>query len=112
MTTIEPNSDFAEAFDWAVVRLATYFPAGASQARLLFGTVSLLTQDRPRPASGKGVDRHPVGKGNKGAVFFRRVVLSAEEAIKWYRAAGPTGIATPVPTAADEIEDKDGQGLT
>jgi hypothetical protein len=112
MMATAKNGDFAAAFDWAVVRLATYFPAGASKARLLFGTVSLLTKDRPRPISSQDVDRHPVGKGKRGTVFFKRTVLTAEEAITWYREAGPDGIATPVPTAATEIEELDGQALS
>jgi len=58
--------EFASAFDWAVIRLATYFPASASQARLLFGSVSLLTKDRPRPATSIGADSHKVGKGKSG----------------------------------------------
>ena len=80
------TSEFNAAFDWAVIRLATYVPAGTTQPRLLFGTVSLLTKDRPRPFSRKGVERHPVGKGKWGKVFFRRTALSAHDAVVWYRA--------------------------
>lgn len=105
--------EFASVFDWAVVRLATYFPASASQARLLFGSVSLLTKDRPRPLASSGSDSHKVGKGKSGKVFFRRTVLSARDAIAWYRSAGATSITTPVPTEPSEVEkEKDGIALS
>ena len=107
------DSKFASAFDWAVVRLATYFPASASQARLLFGSVSLLTKNRPRPPTSSGADSHKVGKGKSGKVFFRRVVLSARDAITWYRSAGANGITTPMPTEPSEVEKmKDGIALS
>jgi len=107
------ESEFASAFDWAVVRLATYFPASASQARLLFGSVSLLTKDRPRPPTSSGADSRKVGKGKSGKVFFRRAVLSARDAIAWYRSAGANGITTPVPTEPSEVEKKkDGIALS
>ena len=107
------ESEFAIAFDWAVVRLATYFPASATQARVLFGSVSLLTNDRPRPPTSRGSDNHKVGKGKSGKVFFRRTVLSARDAIAWYRNAGAGGITTPVPTEPSEVEkEKDGIALS
>jgi hypothetical protein len=111
MATV-PKREFADAFDWAVIRLATYFPASASQARLLFGSVSLLTKDRPRPTSNTGAEGHKVGKGRGGKVFFRRTVLSAHDAIAWYRSAGANGINTPIPTDPKEAIDKDGIALT
>jgi len=99
------ESEFASAFDWAVIRLATYFPASASRARLLFGSVSFLTKDRPCPTSSKA-ERHKVGKGKSGTVFFRRTVLSAHDAVAWYRSAGIDGITTPTPTEPNEAEEK------
>jgi hypothetical protein len=113
LTMAAQGSEFASAFDWAVVRLATYFPASASQARLLFGSVSLLTKDRPRPLTSSGADSHKVGKGKGGKVFFRRAVLSAGDAIAWYRSAGANCITTPIPTEPSEVEKKkDGIVLT
>nr|WP_254214514.1 VPA1262 family N-terminal domain-containing protein [Burkholderia multivorans] len=107
------ESIYADVFDWAVVRLATYFPASAGQARILFGSVSLLTKDRPRPASSRGADSYKVARGKSGKLFFRRTVLSAREAIAWYRSVGAHGITTPVPTDPSEVEDdKDGIPLT
>jgi hypothetical protein len=106
------TSEFNDAFDWAVIRLATYVPAGTTQPRLLFGTVSLITKDRPRPFSGKGVERHPVGKGKWGKVFFRRTALSAYDAVAWYRAAGQDGIKTPAPTDPNDLDKRfDNQSL-
>lgn len=100
------EGEFVSAFDWAVVRLATYFSPSASQARLLFGSVSLLTKDRPRPSTSRGVDSHKVGKGKRGKVFFRRTVLSACDAIAWYRSVGANGITTPRPTEPSEVSEK------
>lgn len=109
---IKPDSDFIEAFEWAVIRLATYVPVSASQSRLLFGTVSLLTRDRPRPVGGRGVESHRIGSGKRGTVYFRRTVLAAREAVAWYRAAGPNRIITPIPAESDEIrENLDGIDL-
>lgn len=107
------ESEFASEFDWAVVRLATYFPASALQARLLFGSVSLLTRDRPRPPTSRGAEHHKIGKGKSGKIFFRRTVLSVRDAITWYRSAGTGNVTTPVPTEPSEVEKKmDGIALT
>lgn len=112
MMTVE-GSDFAGAFDWAVVRLATYFPPFASQARLLFGSVSLIINDRPRPLASSKFESCKVGKGKGGKVFYRRTILSASDAIRWYRSAGAGGITTPVPTEPSEVEkNKDGIALS
>lgn len=100
------DGEFVEAFDWAVIRLATYVPASASQSRLLFGIVSLLTRDRPRPVGGQGVESHRIGNGKRGTVYFRRTVLTAHDAVAWYRAAGPSRIVTPVPAEPGEIKKK------
>lgn len=112
--TAAQEGEFASAFDWAVVRLATYFPASASQARLLFASVSFLTKDRPRPPTSRGSDSHKTGKkGKSGKVFFRRTILSARDAITWYRSAGANGITTPLPTDPSEVEnEKDGIALS
>lgn len=110
---LQPLDQFSRAFDWAVVRLATYFPASASQARLLFCSVSLLTKDRPRPITSSECDSHKVGNGRSGKVFFRRTALSAHDAITWYRSAGANGITTPLPTESCEVDKgKDGIALS
>ncbi|WP_155623536.1 VPA1262 family N-terminal domain-containing protein [Burkholderia vietnamiensis] len=54
-----------------------------------------------------------MARGKSGKLFFRRTVLSAREAIAWYRSVGAHGITTPVPTDPSEVEDdKDGIPLT
>ena len=102
----KPDDVFIEAFDWAVIRLATYVPVSASQSRLLFGTVSLLTRDRPKPVGGQGVESHRIGGGKRGTAYFRRTVLRTREAVAWYRTAGPDRIVTPVPAEPREIRKK------
>lgn len=106
VTTLQEGT-FASAFDWAVVRLATYFPAAASKPRLLFGSISLLTKDRPRPRGNDEVDRHRIRYGRGGSVFFKRTVLTAQDAVDWYRSAGPNGINTPIPSVRSEIVDRE-----
>ena len=78
---------YLEPFSLAVIRLATYVAGSEFEPRLLFGSVSLLTRDRPRPESGHGVEQHRVGKGKQEKVFFRRTILSAGDAVEWYRSA-------------------------
>jgi hypothetical protein len=50
-----------QLFDWAVIRLATYVAGATARPRLLFGSVTLLTKDRPRPVSGQGVEQRRIG---------------------------------------------------
>jgi hypothetical protein len=102
LSDAQPNS--LQPFPWAVIRLATYVRDSSAAPRVLFGTVSLLTDDRPRPASGYGVERHRVGKGKGGTVYFRRTVLQARAAVEWYRSAAENGLVTPVPSDPKEIE--------
>jgi hypothetical protein len=90
------SEDFFKSFDWAVVRLATYLAGSDPKARLLFGSVSLLTNERPRPLGSPGVDQFRIATGQKGRVFFRRTVLTAADAVAWYRATDP--FLTPVPS--------------
>jgi len=88
-----------EPFCWGVIRLATYVANRDSRPRLAFGSVSLLTADRPRPVTGTGVDEHWVGKGRRERVYFRRTVLDASDAIDWYRSA----LTTPIPSDPREV---------
>ena len=102
---------FVDAFPWAVVRMATYMPAHGARSRLLFGSVSLLTPDRAKPVSSIGVDRCTV-KPIQARVFVRQVVMSAAEALAWYRSEGGVDFRTPVPTEPGEINEKlDGQPI-
>ncbi|MBO6948482.1 MAG: hypothetical protein JJ855_10950 [Rhodospirillales bacterium] len=101
---VDLNEDPFGEFAWANVRLATYFSESSVQPRLLFGLVSLLTKDRPKPPGSTGIDSHKVGRGKHGKVFFKRTVLSASEAISWYRNAGEQNISTPIPTDSGEVD--------
>ena len=68
----------------------------------------MLTADRPRPGSGRGVEQHWVGKGKRERVFFRRTVLDAAKAIDWYRSP----LATPIPSDQHEFDaELDGKPL-
>ena len=100
------QSDWVQAYDWAVVRLITHIAAGSKASRLLFGTVSLLSKERPRPASSAGLESCKVRSGRDGKLFFRRTTLSAADAITWYRSNTNTGLLTPVPSCASEVDPK------
>lgn len=104
--------NLAAPFKWAVVRLATYVENSTAQPRLLFGSASLLANERPKPKSGADVDKLRVGKGKAGSLFFRRTVLSASEAVAWYRSGSSGALQTPVPTDPGEVNQKlDGQPI-
>jgi hypothetical protein len=108
------NSDFpfVNDFQWAVIRLATVQTSRGEAGRLLFATVTLLSPERPPPARMDKVDRRNLGKIGM-TVFFRRVVLSAQAAIDWYRILGSPDSKTPIPSRPEDIEaDKDGIALS
>ncbi len=92
---------FADSFDWAVVRLATYFPEAAQRACLLFGAVELLSRDRPRPRSGP-IEKLKIGPGKRASVFVRKTVMQAEAAIEWYRQPGHPDFLAPAPAPPDD----------
>lgn len=105
-------SDWVDAYDWAVVRMATHFAAGSKAPRLLFGTVSLLSRERPRPVGSAVLESCKVRSGRDGKVFFRRTTLSARDAIRWYRSDTNAGFLTPMPSSVSEIDPKlDGVSL-
>jgi hypothetical protein len=93
-----------DPFPWAVIRLATHVRDATSAPRLLFGSVSMLTDNRPCPQSGHGVERYRIGRGKGGTVYFRRTVLAGTAAVDWYRSASPTGLVTPIPSDWDEYD--------
>src|ERR1700689_2090907 len=99
-----PASKAFEAFRWAVIRLATYVADANTPPRLLFGSVSLLTNERPRPRGAIGIDRFPVAQGKHGTVLFRRTVLARDQAIAWYRSASSENLQTPMPSEPGEAE--------
>ncbi len=91
---------------WAVVRLVTVQKKGA-MGRLLFTTVTELAQGRPVPTSMPGVDSFTL-KGSEERLFFRRIPLSREDAISWYRSLGEGERSTPMPTREEDREKLDG----
>lgn len=103
--------EFASAFDWGIIRLATYVSPTLPKPRLLFGSVSLLTKDRPRPISSLKVESLKVAGVKDAKVYFRRVALSAENAVRWYRESSATSLSTPLPTSAEEKVAGDGMSL-
>ena len=95
--------------EWAVIRLVTIQKKGEA-GRLLFATVTELSQGRPVPTRMSGVDKLPL-KGSKDTIFFRRILLSREQAISWYRSLGEAKNTTPVPTREEDREELDGVPL-
>ena len=92
--------------EWAVIRLAVV-QTRECKGRLLFATVTELAQGRPAPSKMVGVDA--CNLANSGdRVFFRRTVLSKEDAVAWYTSLGEGERCTPVPTHPDDREGSDG----
>lgn len=100
-------------FEWAVIRLATVLNIKSTelnekvQAKLLFSTVELLTTDRAEPP--KMLDSIYSEKINESTIcYFRKVVLTAKDAIKWYRDL-ENNPKTPMPSRKeDQIKNNDG----
>ena len=93
-----------ECQEWAVVRLVTVQKKG-EMGRLLFATVTELAQGRPTPTSMRRFDSFPP-KGSENRLFFRRTILSKEDAIKWYRSLGEGEEQTPVPTREEDRDER------
>lgn len=92
------NTDF---YAGAVIRLATLQKRRGQAGRLLFATVSLFPRSRPLPPPMKGLDQCTVGKTGE-TIFFRRVLLSVQEAVDWYRALGSGDDKSPTPSRSEE----------
>lgn len=92
--------------EWAVIRLAVVQTRGC-KGRLLFATVTELAQGRPAPAKMVGVEACNLAN-SADRVFFRRTVLSKEDAVAWYTSLGEGERLTPVPTRPDDRERSDG----
>ena len=92
--------------EWAVIRLVTIQKKGEA-GRLLFATVTELAQGRPVPTSMSGVDQFTL-QGGEYRLFFRKTLLSKEEAIRWYRSLGEGERPTPVPTREEDRKKLDG----
>lgn len=86
----------------AVIRMATLQKQRGQAGRLLFSTVTLLPRGRPLPPPMEGPPhRCAVGKTGE-TVFFRRVLLTTQEAIDWYRSLGSGEDTTPIPSTSGE----------
>lgn len=92
-------------FAGAVIRLATLQKQRGHAGRLLFATVSLLPRGRSLPPPMEGLHQCRVGKTGE-TVFFRRVLLSVQGAIDWYRALGSGDDKTPTPSRNEERNSK------
>lgn len=103
------NMDF---YTGAVIRLATIQRHREQPSHLLFATVSLLPKGRPRPPPMEGPP-HRIAVGKTGeTVFFRRTLLTVQDAVNWYRNLGHGNDITPIPSKAEEHNARyDGIGI-
>ena len=93
------NSD---VYAGAVIRLATLQRQRGQAGHLLFATVSLLPRGRPQPPLMEGAPhRCAVGKTGEN-VYFRRVFLTVQDAVDWYRSLGCGKDTTPIPSKVEE----------
>lgn len=90
-----------EFYSGAVIRLATLQKQRNQAGHLLFATVSLLPRSRPPPPPMEGLHRCPIEKTGE-TVSFRRVLLSVQEAIDWYRTLGSGDDKSPTPSRHEE----------
>lgn len=97
-----------ECYSGAVIRLATQQRQRGQAGRLLFATVSLLPHGRPLPPPMEGPPhRCAVGKTSE-TVFFRRALLTVQDAVDWYCSLGCGDDKTPIPSKPEERSKYDG----
>ena len=90
----------------AVIRLATLQKQRGQAGRLLFATVSLLPLGRPLPPPMDGPPhRCAVGKTGE-SVFFRRALLTGQDAVEWYCSLGRGDDKTPTPSNDEERDSR------
>ena len=94
-----------EFYSGAVIRLATLQKKRSQAGHLIFATVSLLPRGRPLPPPMEGLHLCPIGKTGE-TVFFRRVLMSVQEAIDWYRTLGSSDDKSPIPSRHEERNSK------
>jgi hypothetical protein len=92
-------------YEYAIARLATVVPrAGGDKSRvsaplLVFASLEFLTTDRPVPDT-TPLDRDDVPphirSGSSGStIYFRRIAMTAGDALSWYKAAADGKLAPP-----------------
>jgi len=97
------NMDF---YAGAVIRLATLQRQRGQAGHLLFATVSLLPRGRPLSPPMEGPPhRCAVGKTGE-TIFFRRALLTVQDAVNWYRSLGCGEDTTPIPSKAEERDSR------
>lgn len=107
-----PYSKLTDGFEHAVVHVAVVVPPRPTSERpplrLLFASVWLLAPGRQAPLR----PAKPYSKKFKeeGAIAVDRIVMTAEEAIRWYRTASDE-LGTPIPLR-DVRKDSDGVPLS
>lgn len=107
-----PYSKLTDGFEHAVVHVAVVVPPHSTPERtplrLLFASVWLLASGRQAPSR---PSKPYIKKFKKeGAIAVDRIVMTAEEAIRWYRSASE-GLRTPAPLH-DAREGSDGVPLS
>jgi hypothetical protein len=99
---IESEAAFLTDYGSAIVRFATCRPDNkkAQPALLVFASLEFVHCDRPAPDStpldDKGIPPKTQSRGPaRSQVYFRRVAMSAPEALAWYRQAIEGKVTSP-----------------
>lgn len=96
-------------YKWSEIRLVTCFDEVQKVSRLVFCTVTLHPNFVPKPKPMEGVVH---SKGTEQKLFFRRVVMTAGDAVEWYSNLREQS-ETPVPSEEPEIKKQyDGVALS
>jgi len=93
-----PSSKWTDGFEHAVVHVAVVVPQKSTSERfplrLLFASVWLLAPGRQAPS--RPLEPYIKRFKKEGAIAVDRIVMTVEEAIKWYRSSSEE-LHTPVP---------------
>jgi hypothetical protein len=106
---IESEAVFLASYGSAIVRFATCRPSNkkAQPALLVFASLEFVHCDRPAPDStpldDKGIPPKTQSRGpSRSQIYFRRVAMSAPDALGWYRQAIKGEVTSPL--AADPTD--------